>query len=57
MRFLMGKFHQFLTELSACHTIMARYYLFTFLFLMAILLYTLYMYSTSEHVTSVVDHA
>ena len=27
-----GKFHQFLTELSACSTIMAGYYRFTFLF-------------------------
>ena len=30
---LMGKFHRFLTDLSACHTIMAEYYHFTFLFL------------------------
>ena len=30
---LMGKFHQCLTELSACDTIMAGYYSLTFLFL------------------------
>ena len=29
----MGKFRQCLTELSACDTIMARYYRLTFLFL------------------------
>ena len=34
---LMGKFHQFLTELSACDMIMAGFYNFTFLFDKAVL--------------------
>ena len=46
---LMGKFHQFLTELSAFNTIMAGYYHFTFLFHLELLFFKASIHNSPLH--------